>query len=85
MNEYLEKAIELASDVFGVPEEQLNEDSTWVDDLHLDVLHSLQDRSFVDYKRRLEDEFEIDIPNIKFGKTRNMKEIAAFIEELCEE
>lgn len=85
MNEYLEKVIELASDVFGVPKEQLNEDATWVDDLHLDVLHSLQDRSFVDYKRRLEDEFEIDIPNIKFGKTRNMKEIAAFIEELCEE
>jgi acyl carrier protein len=85
MNDYLEKIIKIASEVFGVPSESLNANSTWLEDLHIDVINSLQDRNFVDFKNRLEDEFEIDIPNMKFGKTKNIAEITKFIADLCEE
>lgn len=85
MNEYINAIIEHASNVFGVDAASLNENSTWKDDLHLDVSKSLQDRNFVDFKSALEDEFEIEIPNIKFGKTKNIREMAEFIQELAEE
>ena len=85
MNEYIDKIIEHAANIFGVDAASLNENSTWKEDLHLDVSKSLQDRNFVDFKAALEDEFEVEIPNIKFGKTKNILEMAEFIRELAEE
>lgn len=85
MDHLIETIITHAARVFGVEETSLNEDSTWVDDLHIDVTKSLQDRNFVDFKTALEDEFEIEIPNIKFGKTKTIRDMARFIEDLCEE
>ena len=85
VNNYVEAIISHAAAVFGVSEDNLNRNSTWQDDLHLDVAKSLQDRNFVDFKAALEEEFEVEIPNIKFGKTKNIQEMAEFIADLCEE
>ncbi len=85
MSEYVEKIISIASEVFGVEAADLNEESTWIDDLKLDVVSSLQNRNFVDFIGKLEEEFEIEIQNMKFGKTKNIKEMAAYVEKLCEE
>ena len=85
MNEYVNRIIELASKYFGVDESGLNEESTWKDDLHIDVAKSLQDTRFVEFKNALDEEFEIEIANIKFGKTKNIREMAEFIAEMCEE
>lgn len=84
-NSYMSSIITHAAAIFGVSEDKLSGDSTWQDDLHLDVAKSLQDRNFVDFKAALEEEFEVEIPNIKFGKTKNIREMAEFIADLCEE
>lgn len=85
MENLTEIVIKHAAKVFGVDPATLNENSTWLDDLHLDVAKSLQNRNFVDFKAALEDEFEVEIPNIKFGKTKNIGEMAAFIADILEE
>jgi acyl carrier protein len=84
-NNYIEAIITHAAKVFGVNKDSLHRGSTWVDDLHIDVAKSLQDRNFVDFKAALEEEFEVDIPNLKFGKTKTIQEMAEFIADLCEE
>ena len=81
-DEYLDKAIEIAAQIFGVSSESLNENSTWEKDLQVDVKNSLQNRDYCDYIARLNNEFGIDIPNMKFGRTRNLGEVAAMIESL---
>ena len=85
MENLTEIVIQHAAKVFGVDPASLNEDSTWLDDLHINVAKSLQDRNFVDFKTALEEEFEVEIPNIKFGKTKNIREMVAFIEDILEE
>jgi len=84
-NKYLSKAIEIAAEVFGVPFESLDENSTWKEDLDVDVGVSLQNRNYCDYISRLNDEFGIDIPNMKFGRTKNLGEVAAMLEDLAED
>jgi acyl carrier protein len=85
IEECINKVIEFASRYFGVDKAGLDEDSTWKDDLHIDVAKSLQDRRFVDFKNALDEAFEIEIPNIKFGKTKTIREMAEFISDMCEE
>lgn len=85
MDQMIEVIIAHAARVFGVDKAKLCKDSTWVDDLHIDVTKSLQDRNFVDFKSALEEEFDVEIPNIKFGKTKTIADMALFIQELCEE
>ena len=84
-DEILEKVIEIVAKVFGVPAEKLNENSTWINDLDIDLVSSLQCKEFVDLKVALDAEFDIDCPNMKLGRTKTMGEVARFIEDLTEE
>ena len=84
-DEILEKVIEIVADIFGTDAEALNEDSTWKEDLKFDLINSIQSHEFVDLKNALDDEFEIDCPNMKLRRTKNMRELAEFIADLTEE
>ena len=81
----LEKIISIVSGIFGVPKESLSEDSTWAEDLQMDLGRSLQDNKFVDLKATLDREFGTDIPNMKFGRTKNLKEATLFMLDLIDD
>lgn len=82
---YVGKIKRIIEEVFGISMDGLSEDSTWTEGLQIDVLNSLHDRNLIEFINRLEDEFEIQISNMKFAKTKNIGEMASFIEVLIEE
>ena len=84
-DEILAKVLEIVAEVFGVPVDSLDENSTWIDNLKIDLVSSLQCKEFVDLKVALDTEFDTDCPNMKLGRTKTMGEVARFIEDLIEE
>jgi acyl carrier protein len=84
-SEYVGRIIEIASDIFGVDKSTLTEESTWEEGLGIDVKNSLQDRNYADFVSALNDEYSIDIPYIKFGRTKNFAEMAQMVADLADD
>lgn len=76
-SEILKKVLDIASDVLGVDESDLSEDTTF-DDLDADSLDRLQ------LVTAMEDEFDIEIPDDKLESIASVKDAVAAIESVLE-
>ena len=70
-----EKVIEIVSEQLGVPKEEINRESSFVDDLKADSL------DVVELVMEFEDEFGITIPDDDYEKMRTVGDAVDYIEE----
>ena len=73
-----EKLVERAAPLFGKEVEDMNEDLKFVDDLDAKSVHYSQITTY------LEDEFDVEIPYMKFRRKATIGEAVDYVLELCE-
>ena len=70
-----DKVIGIVSEQLGVPKEEVNRESSFVDDLKADSL------DVVELVMEFEDEFEITIPDDDYEKIRTVGDAVDYIEQ----
>ncbi len=78
-DEALEKIIERCVELFGVSEDEISEDTRFIEDLGARSGNVSQMTNF------LEDEFDVEISFMEFRRRPTIGTAADYIEELCEE
>ncbi len=73
-----EKLVERAAPLFGKTPEEMSEDMKFVEDLDAKSVHYSQITTY------LEDEFDVEIPYMKFRRKVTIGEAVDYVLELCE-
>ncbi len=78
MTDYLEELKDLISKQFGIPQEDIEEESLLDEDL------SITDLDLEDLIGKIEDKYDIEIPPQKFPSFKKVSDIAAYLYENVE-
>jgi acyl carrier protein len=73
--DYLAKVKEITAEKLGVDEAKVTEDASFIDDLGADSLDT------VELIMKMEEEFDLDIPDEEAENLKTVKDVVKYIEE----
>ena len=79
MNDFQAEVVDIlkekAADIFGVDTSTLDENTSFVDDLHCKSVNIVQ------FASALEDEYEIEVPYMQLNKCKTFLDAAKFVDD----